>query len=85
MKVLDFGLAKIVQEGTVMAARIDTAAGVRVVSRRLVVEPFAPPGYDDYHVHPDARSLVLVRPVTRSQEVLMVLDWFTELQRAVAP
>jgi len=40
-----------------MAALIDTDPGVRVLSRRLVIEPFPPPLYDDYEIHPmDGRS-----------------------------
>ena len=49
---------------------------------RTVVQPFLPPLYDDYHVHPDGR-LVLVRPFGNAQgrEVVMVQNWFTELRR----
>lgn len=66
-----------------MAARIDTAAGVQVRSRRVVLEPFTPPLYDDYDVHPDGRTLVMVRPVryAEGREVVMVVDWLTELRR----
>jgi serine/threonine-protein kinase len=67
-----------------MAARIDTAAGVRVLGRRLVLAPFSPPLYDDYDVHPDGRTLALVRPRDESgRDIVLVLDWFTELRRAV--
>jgi Tol biopolymer transport system component len=68
-----------------MAARVDMAAGVRVVTRRLVLEPFSPPLYDDYDAHPDGRTLVLVRPAgnPRGHEVAMILNWFTELRRLV--
>jgi eukaryotic-like serine/threonine-protein kinase len=67
-----------------MAARIETQAGVRVVSRRLVVQPFLPPLYDDYDIHPDGRTLVLVRPADDAlrRDVVLVLDWLTELRRA---
>jgi hypothetical protein len=70
-----------------MAARIDTSAGVRVLSRRLVLEPFLPPLYDDYDIHPDGRTLVLVRPATdpARSEVTLVLDWLEELERLVPP
>lgn len=66
-----------------MAARIDTAAGIRVVSRRVVIEPFSPPLYDDYDIHPDGRTLVVVRPAGDAQgrEVTLVLNWLTELRR----
>jgi Tol biopolymer transport system component len=68
-----------------MAARLDTSAGIRVLSHRLVIEPFLPPLYDDYDIHPDGRTLVMVRPAgsTQTREVTMVLDWFTELRRAM--
>jgi hypothetical protein len=36
--------------------------GVRVLSQRLVIEPFTPPLYDDYDIHPDGKTLALVRP-----------------------
>jgi Tol biopolymer transport system component len=67
-----------------MAARIDTAAGVRVVSQRLVIEPFIPPLYDDYDIHPDGKTLALVRPAggdARGREITLVLNWLTELRR----
>ena len=73
--------------GRLMAARIETSSGVRVLSRRLVVEPFAPPLYDDYTIHPDGRTLSLVRPTGDAQgrEVTVVLNWVTELRRLVHP
>jgi Tol biopolymer transport system component len=67
-----------------MAVRIDKESGVRAVSQRLVLEPFTPPLYDDYDIHPDGKTLALVRPVgdTRGREITLVLNWLTELQRA---
>jgi eukaryotic-like serine/threonine-protein kinase len=66
-----------------VAARIDTSAGVRVLARRLVMSPFTPPQYDDYDVHPDGRTMVWVRPREHSgREIVLVLDWFAELRRA---
>jgi len=66
-----------------MAARIDTAAGVRVLGRRLVVAPFSPPLYDDYDVHPNGRTIALIRPRDESvRDIVLVLDWFTEVRRA---
>jgi len=64
-----------------MAARIDTESGVRVMSRRLVIEPFPPPLYDDYDIHPDGRTLALVRPVgdARGREIVWVLNWLAGL------
>ena len=68
-----------------MAARVDTTIGVRVLSRRVVIEPFLPPLYDDYAIHPDGRTLVLVRPAGSAQgrEVNMVVNWYEELKRLV--
>ena len=65
-----------------MAARVDTASGVRVLSRRLVIEPFMPPLYDDYAVHRDGRTVALVRPSgdASGREITMVLNWLTEVQ-----
>ena len=66
-----------------MAARIETASGVRALSPRLVIEPFSPPLYDDYDIHPDGRTLALVRPVGDAQgrEITVVLNWAAELRR----
>ena len=66
-----------------MAARIDTASSVRVLSHRLVIEPFTPPLYDDYDIHPDGKTLALVRPAgdARGRGITLVLNWLTELQR----
>jgi serine/threonine-protein kinase len=68
-----------------MAARIDRAGPdgpVTVRDRLPVLEPFLPPGYDDYHVDRDGR-LVYVRPYPDAQgrEVVVVQNWFTELRR----
>jgi len=66
-----------------MAARIDMASGVRVLSRRVVLESFLPPLYDDYDIHPNGRTLALVRPEgdARGREITLVLNWQAELQR----
>jgi hypothetical protein len=66
-----------------MAARVETSSGVRVLSRRLVIEPFIPPLYDDYDIHPDGRTLALVRPAgeLRGREVALLLNWPAELAR----
>lgn len=68
-----------------MAARIDKAAGVRVVSQRVAIEPFSPPLYDDYDIHPDGRTLLIVRPVGDAvgREIVVVLNWFSELPRLI--
>jgi hypothetical protein len=60
-----------------MAARIDKTPGFRVLSHRVVVDPFLPPLYDDYDIHPDGRTLVLVRPAvdTQPREVNIVINW----------
>ena len=49
-----------------------------------MIDPFLPPLYDDYDVHRDGRTLVIVRPanLTQSREVRMVLSWFNEFRAA---
>jgi hypothetical protein len=37
-----------------MATRVDKTAGVKVLTSRVVIDPFLPPLYDDYDVHSDA-------------------------------
>ena len=66
-----------------MAARVDRSKGVRVLSRRIALEPFLPPMYDDYDIHPDGRTLVFVRPggELRGREIGMLLNWPATLQR----
>ncbi len=32
-----------------------------------MVDPFLPPLYDDYDMHPDGRTLVMVRPANSTQ------------------
>ena len=66
-----------------MAARVDMAPGVRVQSRRVVVESFSPPLYDDYDIHPNRRTVALVRALGDAQgrEITVVFNWLTELQR----
>jgi hypothetical protein len=66
-----------------MAARVETTSGVRVLSRRLVVEPFNPPLYDDYDIHPNGKTLVLVRPAgeLRGREIALLANWPAELER----
>ena len=63
-----------------MAAAIGRRSGVRVRSRRVVIDPFLPPLYDDYDIHPKDGSMVLVQPANRTQgrEVTMVLNWSGE-------
>ena len=66
-----------------MAARVDTTAGIRVLDRRVVLTPFSPPLYDDYDVHPDGRTIALVRPREDSgRDVVLVLNWLTAVQPA---
>lgn len=69
-----------------MAARIDTKSGVRVLARRLVFEPFSPPLFDDYDIHPDGRTLVQVQPVgdTSDRAITVVLHWSAELRKMMA-
>jgi serine/threonine protein kinase/Tol biopolymer transport system component len=66
-----------------MAARVDRTSGVRVLSHRLVIEPFTPPLYDDYTIHPNGRTLALVRPAGEAfgREITLVLNWAGELRR----
>ena len=68
-----------------MAARVDMASGVRVQSRRMVVESFSPPLYDDYDIHPNRRTVALVRALGDAQgrEITVVFNWLTELQRVM--
>jgi serine/threonine protein kinase len=91
VKVLDFGLVKALQTdrsvdyrsgSRLMAARVDTSAGVRVLSRQVVFQPFLPPLYDDYDIHPDGRTLALVRPAgeLRGREIAMLLHWPARLK-----
>ncbi len=65
-----------------MAARLDKTTGVKVVKSRIVVDPFLPPLYDDYDGHPDGRTLVVVRPLNRTQgrEVTTVVGWLDEFR-----
>jgi Tol biopolymer transport system component len=67
-----------------IAARVDKTAGVKVSASRIVIDPFLPPLYDDYDIHRDGRTVVMVRPANKTQgrEVTMVLDWFAEFRRA---
>jgi hypothetical protein len=66
-----------------MAARVDTSSGVRVLSKRLVLEPFLPPMYDDYDIHPDGRTLAVIRPAggLRGREISVLLNWSAGLGR----
>jgi serine/threonine-protein kinase len=69
-----------------MAARLETSPSIRVLSRRLVVEPFLPPLYDDYDIHPNGRTLALVRPAGdwSGREIAVLLDWPATLARLKA-
>jgi Tol biopolymer transport system component len=66
-----------------IAARVDTTSGVRVLSHRLVLEPFTPPLFDDFDIHPDGTTLAIVRPAgdSRRREVTVMLNWAAELPR----
>jgi serine/threonine protein kinase len=66
----------------IISAKIDKTTGVRVHSKDVVIEQFNPPRFDDYDIHPDGKSLVMVRTTTSSDAVL-VINWSTELQRRV--
>jgi Tol biopolymer transport system component len=70
-----------------MAARIDTTGGVvRGTSHRVVHEPFLPPLYDDYDIHRDGRTLVVVRPANPVQlrEVFITSNWQEQLKRSAS-
>jgi serine/threonine-protein kinase len=67
-----------------MAARVETTPAVRVLSRRLVIEPFMPPLFDDYAIHRDGRTLALVRPAgaaASGREITLVLNWLTDVRQ----
>ena len=69
-----------------MAARVERASGFRVTSQRTVVDPFLPPLFDDYDIHTDGRTLVLVRPLgaTLPREVTVAVN-FLDTLRSVVP
>jgi Tol biopolymer transport system component len=76
------------RDGTrLMSVRVETTGGaVRVASEpRVAVAAFVPPFYDDYDVHPDGRTVVVVRPsgATQAREVAVVVNWFPEMRRLV--
>jgi hypothetical protein len=69
-----------------MAARVETTPAVRVLSRRLVIEPFMPPLFDDYAIHRDGRTLALVRPAgaaASGREITLVLNWLTDVRQRI--
>ena len=64
------------------AIAVETGSQVQVGDRRLVIDRFKPPLFDDYHIHPDGRTLVYVRPVdTAGSEVRMILNGLAAPQR----
>jgi len=67
-----------------MAARVDKTAGIKVVASRVAIDPFLPPLYDDYDIHVDGRTLVMVRPASETQgrEVRMILGWVNDFRDA---
>ena len=63
------------------AVAVEAGAIVQVGDRRLVLDHFEPPVQDDYHVHPDGRTLVYVRPVgAGGNEVRLILNGLAALQ-----
>ena len=64
-----------------LAADLAKSERIEVLTRRIVVDPFLPPLYDDYDIHPDGRTLVLVRPANPAygREVMTVVGWFNEV------
>jgi hypothetical protein len=65
-----------------LAARVDKSVGIKVLESRIVIDPFLPPLYDDYDVHPDGRTIVFVRPVneTQGREVRMVVGGLNDVE-----
>jgi Tol biopolymer transport system component len=72
-----------VSSGRLMAARLEISAGVRVLSRRMALEPFSSPNFDDYDLHRDGQTVVVVRPRSdpRQGDAVMALGWGHEVQR----
>ena len=52
-----------------LAARLDKTAGVKVMGRRLVLDSFLPPLYDDYDIRRDGRTLGRCVPSTEHKAV----------------
>ena len=57
------------------------ASGIRALSQRLVIEPFSPPLYDDYDIHPegDARAGASRRRLTGTKS-RVVLNWLADFR-----
>jgi eukaryotic-like serine/threonine-protein kinase len=67
-----------------VAAKLDMADGLRVVSQRVVREPFSVATYADYDVSPDGGALAFVRSVDPLQDrrVVLAFDWLARLEAA---
>jgi hypothetical protein len=60
-------------------------AGVTVAGTRVLFEGRYESGANDlsraaYDVHPDGRRLVVLRPMADDAEVIVAVDWLTELR-----
>jgi serine/threonine protein kinase len=80
-------LARFEREARVLASL--NHANIAAIHGLEEVPPAQPGGipvYDDYDIHPDGRTLVLVRRSGRTQarEVTLTANWFTELRRLTA-
>ena len=73
-----------VRDDRLMAAKLDTSAGVRVVSQRVVQISFATPVFGDYDLSPDGSTLAVIRSTDplQGREVVVAFDWLAELGRA---
>jgi serine/threonine protein kinase len=75
------------QSNELMAARLETAGGVRVVDQTALFDRsqynISAPDAPEYDVTPDGQRFIMSRPLTRSSEQLvMVLNFFEELRAA---
>jgi dipeptidyl aminopeptidase/acylaminoacyl peptidase len=77
----------VAQSNELMAARLETAGGVRVVDQTALFDRsqynISAPDAPEYDVTPDGQRFIMSRPLTRSSEQLvMVLNFFEELRAA---
>jgi Tol biopolymer transport system component len=72
--------------GYFMAATIRTLPTPAVLSREQLFEDRYKTGlfHARFDVDPDGKHLVVLRPATQSQEMIVVVDWGTELRSRIA-
>jgi hypothetical protein len=72
--------------GRFMAATLAVAPTLDVVSRIEMFEDRYKSGLfrSRFDVHPDGKHFVVLQPAAQSQEVVVVLDWATELRSRLA-